>query len=157
MVNVKSVIGLATANAGKPRPQTREYRFNFTTDYKLAALVDHGWMRNTAVGGALRWESKAAVGYYGAAPSADPEYKGGMVEYDANRPIFDKARAYVDLRVSHNLKFFRDKVRCRLQFNVLNVLENGRLQGIAYNPDGKAWNYRIVDPRQFILSATFDL
>ena len=24
-------------------------------------------------------------------------------------------------------------------------------------PDGTAWNYRIIDPRQFILTATFDL
>jgi hypothetical protein len=47
-------------------------------------------------------------------------------------------------------------VRTRLQLNITNVLENGRLQPIAYNPDGQAWNYRIIDPRQFILSVTFD-
>jgi hypothetical protein len=27
---------------------------------------------------------------------------------------------------------------------------------IAYNPDGQAWNYRIIDPRQFILTASFE-
>jgi hypothetical protein len=36
-------------------------------------------------------------------------------------------------------------------------LEDGRLQPIAYNPDDQAWNYRITDPRQFILPATFAL
>ena len=30
-------------------------------------------------------------------------------------------------------------------------------QAFVFNPDGTPWNYRIVDPRRFILSATFDL
>ena len=33
----------------------------------------------------------------------------------------------------------------------------GRLQPIAINPDGVPYAYRIVDPRQFIPSASFDL
>jgi MraZ protein len=28
---------------------------------------------------------------------------------------------------------------------------------VSVNPDGVAWAYRIIDPRQFILSVTFDL
>jgi hypothetical protein len=40
---------------------------------------------------------------------------------------------------------------------VKNPFEDGRLQPFVYNPDGTPWNYRIVDPRQFILTATFDL
>ena len=35
--------------------------------------------------------------------------------------------------------------------------QGGRLQPIAANPDGSIWNYRIIDPRQFILSTSFDL
>lgn len=157
VINVKSVIGLATANAGKPRQQTREYRLNFTTNYKLAGLFDKGWLNRTSLGGSLRWESRAGVGYYGAAPSTDPEYKGAMVEYDATRPIYDQARTYCDFFIKHELKLWNDKIRCSLQFNVNNVFEGGRLQAISYNPDGTAWNYRIVDPRQFILTARFDL
>jgi prepilin-type N-terminal cleavage/methylation domain-containing protein len=37
------------------------------------------------------------------------------------------------------------------------VLENGRLQKVAINPDGSTYAYRIIDPRQFILSTSFDL
>jgi outer membrane receptor protein involved in Fe transport len=154
--NVKSVIGLATANAGKPRAQTREYRLNFTTNYRLAGIRDEGWMRNTSIGGAVRWASKAALGYYGMPPSTDPEYRGAIIEYDPNRAIYDEPETNVDLMVSYNLKLFRDKVGCKLQLNVRNVFEGGHLEAIAYNPDGQAWNYRIVDPRQFILTATFD-
>jgi hypothetical protein len=52
---------------------------------------------------------------------------------------------------------FKDTIRARLQLNVRNVFENGRLQPVAYNPDGTPFAFRIIDPRQFILSANFDL
>jgi hypothetical protein len=89
-------------------------------------------------------------------PDPDPDYKGAIVDYDPNRPIYDKARTYVDFKIAHDLRLWSDKVRCKLQLNVNNVFENGHLQPFAYNPDGTAWGYRIVDPRQFILTATFD-
>ena len=41
--------------------------------------------------------------------------------------------------------------------NVRNLFENGRLQTVAVNPDGTPYAFRIIDPRQFILSATFNL
>jgi hypothetical protein len=40
---------------------------------------------------------------------------------------------------------------------VENVQEGGRLQAVAAYPDGTPNAYRIIDPRKFILSATFDL
>jgi hypothetical protein len=43
------------------------------------------------------------------------------------------------------------------QLNVRSLNESGRLQPIAANPDGTATAYRLVDPRKFILSVTFDL
>jgi outer membrane receptor protein involved in Fe transport len=157
VANVKSVIGLATANAGKPRAQTREYTANFTTTYQLAGLGTENWLKDASVGGAVRWSSKAALGYFGAAPSTDPAYKGAIVDYDPNRPIYDKPRAAFDFWASYNMRLWNDRIRCKLQLNVKNIFESGRLQPIGYNPDGFAWNYRIVDPRQIILSATFDL
>jgi hypothetical protein len=48
-------------------------------------------------------------------------------------------------------------VRARIQFNVKNVFEGGRLQAVAFNPDGQPYAFRIIDPRQFILQAKFDL
>jgi hypothetical protein len=157
VANVRSVIGLATANAGKPRAQTREYQFNATTDYSFEHLFRNAYLRRTSIGGSVRWASKSAVSYYGMPPSTDTEFNGAIIDYDPNRPIYDKARTYVDFKISHKLPLWTDKVHCKLQLNINNVFENGRLQPIAYNPDGKAWNYRIVDPRQFILTASFDL
>jgi hypothetical protein len=41
--------------------------------------------------------------------------------------------------------------------NVRSLGENGRLQPIGAFPDGTPNAFRIVDPQQFILQASFDL
>jgi hypothetical protein len=151
LANISSTLSQSSANAGKPRQQTREWSFSGTTNFRLSGITENKWLKQLAVGGTVGWMDKAAVGYYGIT-DAD----GVIRSYNRNRPIYDKARYTVDLFASYNLRLF-NKVRARLQLNIKNVLEDGRLQPIAYNPDGQAWNYRIIDPRQFILSATFDL
>jgi len=144
---------LAVTNSGKPRPQTREWRMNLTTNYRFAGLkTDQRWLNNLSAGGSLRWEDEAVVGFLGKAPEAD----GAIRELDGNRPIVDSSRTYVDLMASYTLKFLDNRVSARLQLNVRNVTESGRLQVVGYNPDGTPWNFRIIDPRQFLLSATFD-
>ena len=150
--NILTTLKQASANAGKPRPQTREYRFALTTTYQLAGITENKWLRNVSIGGAMRWEDRAALGYYGDAPI----FNGAVVSYDPSRPIYDKARAHVDVWTSYRTRLF-NKVGVRLQLNIRNPFEDGRLQPFVYNPDGTPWNYRIVDPRQFVLSATFDL
>ena len=151
--NVLAPIKLLIATQGKQKTQTREFRVNMLSNYRLAGISDNRYLKNLDVGGAIRWESKASVGYYGAAPDSD----GIVRNYDPTRPIWDKARYYVDLSAGYNLKFFRDRVRTRLQLNVKNVFEDGRLQAVGFNPDGQPYAFRIIDPRQFLLTATFSL
>ena len=151
--NVLANLKLATALQGKRRTQTREFRVAAVTNYRLAGLTENRWLKPLDIGGAIRWESKASIGFRGAAPDAD----GIVREYDPTKPVWDKARDYVDLSAGYRLRFYHDRVQCRLQLNVNNVFENGRLQALAVNPDGTPWAFRIVDPRQFILSATFSL
>jgi hypothetical protein len=151
--NVRAPLALIVATQGKQRPQTREWRFNVVTNFKLAGITQNRWLKNLDVGGAFRWEDKACIGFYGAAPDSD-----GIVRlYDPNRPVWDKARYYIDFMAGYNLRLFHDKVQCRLQLNVINVFEKGRLQAVAVNPNGDPYAFRIIDPRQFILTATFDL
>ncbi len=137
------------ANSGKPRPQLREWRFNALTNYDFT----DGPLKNFSVGGALRWESKGAIGFYGL-PLDD---NGLITGLDPDRPVYDKARYKIDLNASYKFRLFEDKVRGRIQLNVRDIFEGGRLQAIAVNPDGSHYAFRIVDPRQFILSTTFDL
>jgi hypothetical protein len=44
----------------------------------------------------------------------------------------------------------------KLQLNVTDVFQNGELKSVAVNCDGSPSSYRIIDPRKFILTASFD-
>ena len=150
--SVKTPYDVAVANQGKSRPQIRKYRMNLSTSYRLAGLgLEREWIKRFTLGGALRWEDKAAIGYYGV-----EQFPAVITTLDPNRPIYDQQRVYLDAFASYRLKLTK-KINTTLQLNVRNLQENGRLQPISAFPDGTPNAYRIVDPRQFILSATFDL
>ncbi len=143
----------ATTNVGRPRTQIREFRFAGITNYEFT----EGRLKDFSIGGAVRWESKASIGFLGAAPETSGPFQGAVLFLDNDKPVWDKARFYTDLSAAYRFKLFGDKVRAKVQLNVKNALEGGRLQPIAVNPDGTPYAYRIIDPRQFILSASFDL
>lgn len=150
--SVIAPLRIATATEGKSRPQIRKYRANLSTSYRLAGLSENPLLKRFSVGGALRWEDKGAIGYYGLQQLPDI-----ITELDPNRPIYDKAHLYGDFFVAYRTRVFSDKVSATFQLNVRNIQESGRLQPISAYPDGTPNGYRIVDPRQFILTATFDL
>jgi hypothetical protein len=150
--NITSQINQLRATEGQIRPQIRKYRVNFTTNYRLSGLTDHRILKRFNVGGAVRWEDKAAIGYYGA-----QQPPAIVTSYDLSRPVYDQGHTYVDLLLGYRMRLFHDKVNTRVQLNVRNVAEDGRLQPVAAFPDGRPYAYRIVEPRVFILSATFDL
>jgi hypothetical protein len=138
---------------GKPKSQNREYKANFSTNFRLAGVSENRYLKNMSVGGSLRWESESSIGYYGV-----ESLPAVITRLDPSRPINDKGNLYVDLLASYNTRIFRDKVGLRLQFNVRNLQESGgRLQPTAAFPDGTPSSYRIIDPRLFILQATFSL
>lgn len=143
--------GIIKAQEGKANPQVRRYAFRVSTAYQLAGITDNRWLSHTNVGGALRWEDKGAIGYYGV-----QSLPAIITDLDPNRPIYDKAHYYVDLFVTYKTKLWRDKIGATFQLNVKNLGENGRLQPVGAFPDGSISTYRIVDPQQFIFTATFD-
>ncbi len=153
LASVKAPLDVASATEGKSRPQVRKYAANLSTRYNLAGISDNKWFKNVSVGGAVRWEAKGAIGYYGIKDST-----GVYTALDASRPIYDSSHTYIDLFTSYRTKLYHDKVGATFQLNVRNVQEGkARLQPTAALPDGTPYAYRIVDPRQFILSVTFDL
>jgi outer membrane receptor protein involved in Fe transport len=137
---------------GQANPQLRRYNLRMSTNLRLNGITDHRILKDFNVGAAVRWESPAAIGFWGRQSLPD-----SITDLDVSKPIYDKAHTYVDLVVGYKTKLFRGKVPASFQLNVRNVTEGGRLQPIGANPDGTINTYRIVDPRQFILSATFDL
>jgi hypothetical protein len=152
--NVQAPLNLAIASQGKRRTQDREYSSAIITNYQLAGIAgERQWLKNATVGGAFRWASKAAIGYGAGAPDSD----GIVRTLDKNKIFFDNGTRNFDLTLGYNTKLFNSKIRTRFQLNVRNVTESGHLQGYAVNPDGNFSLYRIVDPRQFILTTSFDL
>jgi hypothetical protein len=149
---VAAPLKLAQALAGKSLPQIRKYRANLSTSFRLAGITDHKYLKRFNVGGALRWEDKGAIGYYGL-----QQLPAIVTDYDSNRPIYDKATLNVDAFFSYRTRLFREKVGASFQLNIRNLNESGRLQPIAVDPDGTPSSFRIVAPRQFILTASFDL
>lgn len=150
--NVLNPLQIAQAMQGKSRPQIRKYRANFMTSYRLAGLSDHRLLKRITVGGSTRWEDKGAIGFRGTqqAPAI-------ITTLDPNKPIWDKAHTYFDAFVAYRTKLFSDKVGLTLQLNARNLTEGGRLQPVAVEADGRVIAYRIIDPRLFILTATFSL
>jgi len=160
--NVDAPMSVFRAQIGRPRPQIREYSARFNTRYNLSGLFsENRVLKNMTVGGSLRWASKGAIGFYGKGytPGMDltlPQNR--ILQLDPTRPIYSSPEANVDLFVGYRTKLFADKVRANFQLNVRNVQEDGgRLQKTAAFFDGRASTYRIIDPRQFILSASFEL
>jgi hypothetical protein len=149
---VQAPFGIMKALEGKSNPEIRRYNFRAATSFQLSGISDNKWLKHMSVGGALRWEDKAAIGYYGV-----QSLPAIITDLDPNRPIYDKAHYYVDAFVSYKTKLWKDKVGATFQFNVRNLGETGRLQPVGAFPDGTIHTYRIVDPQQFIFSASFDL
>jgi len=137
---------------GLPRPQLAKYSAKFNTRYNLSGLTDHKILKNVTLGGSLRWVDKKAIGFLGVQSLPDK-----ITALDTDRPVHTPAETYVDLFVSYRTSLFDDRVRATFQINAKNIGESGGdLLVTQVFPDGSPLAYRILDPRQFIFSATFE-
>ncbi len=157
LVFVEAPYSVFKQQEGKSKPSVRKYAFKIATSYELGGISDNKILKNFSVGGAVRWEDKGAIGYYGKNYKALLAANLPITELDADNPVYDGDHWYFDAFVSYHVKMWADKVNATFQFNVRNISENGRLQAIGAFPDGTPNAYRIVDPRQYFLTASFEL
>ncbi len=143
---------LAKDLEGQLAPGQRRYNWSLLSNYSFVGERLKGF----SVGGAQRWSDKAVIGYYGKASGADPLNPGVLDLSDTSRPIYDDEQWITDLWVGYTRKIWNDKVRMKLQLNVADAFQDGELMPVAVNYDGSPSAYRIIDSRQFILTATFD-
>ena len=147
---VASQVALAKALQGVTAPDQSEYHANILTNYTF----NTGKLKGFSFGGAERWQSKAAYGFYGKVN--DPVNYPGVVNFsDPTRPVYDSGHYITDLWLAYSHKVFSSKIMWKIQLNIDSALENGHLQPIAANFDGTPWAYRIIDPRQFVLTNSF--
>jgi len=160
-VNVDAPMAVFRALIGRPRPQVRKYSAKFNTRYNLAGVSESRILKNMTVGGSLRYESRGSIGFYGLGYTQGMDLtlpQNKILQLDPNRPIYSPQQVYVDLFTSYRRRFFNDRIRANFQLNVKNVQEGGGgLQKTQAFFDGRAATYRIVDPRQFILSVSLEL
>ncbi len=135
---------------GQAAPGQRKYRWSFLSNYSF----DEGRLRGVSVGGNLRWEDKAVIGYHGKVNPGSGSTD--LTLSDTTRPIYDSANYYTDLWVSYSRRILNDRVNMKIQLNVGNVFESGGLRVVGVNYDGSPNAYRIIDSRQFVLSTKFD-
>jgi hypothetical protein len=144
----------AKATEGQLVAGQRKYNFSALTNY----VFERGPLKGWSVGGAQRYASKAIIGYYGKATGLNKDNKGKPVldVPDITQPIYDDPEWHTDLWIAYTRKIFNDKVRMKIQLNVADVFQSGELKPVAVDYKGEYTGYRIMDPRTFILTATFD-
>jgi hypothetical protein len=131
----------------------RKYRWSFLTSYTFSS----GKLKGLTIGGNQRWEDKAVIGYAGKASGINLYAGKPVLDYaDITKPYYDPAHYYTDLFVTYRFTTWNNKVRARVQLNVANIFEDGGLRPVGVNYDGTPYSYRIIDPRQFTLTTTFD-
>jgi outer membrane receptor protein involved in Fe transport len=138
---------------GKSNPQNPEYSAKVVSSYQLAGIFEqNSFLKHLSVVGAVRWQGRAAIGYHGL-----QQLPAVITQYDANHPVYDSQHYYFDGGLSYRVRLFADKINTTFQLNVRNIQDNSHLQAIGAYPDGTPNTYRIVDPREFIFEARFEL
>jgi outer membrane receptor protein involved in Fe transport len=133
-------------------PDLSKYQFSYLTNYQFV----QGVLKGFGIGTALTYETPAAIGYYGASP--DPAALGAVDGLQAFNPIKGKEVIHEDAWISYKMRmpFLDNRIRATFQLNVKDMWSNGYLQTVQVNPDGTPQAFRIVTPRRFYLTATFD-
>lgn len=124
--------------------EQRKWRFVGVSNYSFT----EGVLAGASVGGAVRWEDKAATGYVYSVVD-------GVAGPDVTRPFLDDGLVSGDLWISYEKKIWDDKIDWKIQLNVRNLIgESGDIP-VKTNPDGRIAAVRIPNPRTISLSNTF--
>lgn len=144
--NIRAPLAALTAAEGRPTQELREWRFNILTNYRFNEGVLNGWN----LGGAIRWQDQAAIGY----PIAFNSEAGSYLP-DVESPYMAPDSVNVDFWLGYGTTLFKDKVDWRVQLNVKNAYHDDDLIPIQANPDGSITAVRIPEPTLWSLRNTF--
>ena len=145
-------LDVALAQQGHVSPDLSKYHFTYLTNYQFVSGIAKGF----GVGTALTYQTPSAIGYLGGAP--DPAALNAVDSLQAFNPINGKEYIHEDIWVSYKTKlpFLDDRIKMTIQLNVKDMWSNGYLRTVAVNPDGTPQGFRIIAPRRFYLTTTFD-
>jgi hypothetical protein len=139
----------ATTLDGIPKIEQRKWRVNFNTSYNFGRDNDilPSWLGDFTVGGGLRWEDQAVIGY----GLYTNEF--GNLAYNPDDAYYAPEMTYIDLffRASYELS---DRTDMILQLNIKDLTDHDGLVPFYTNPDGSQL-YRFLEGRLITASATF--
>lgn len=143
--NVYGPYANAVAGNGQGVNELRKWRFNFVTNYAFSS----GFLNNVNIGGAVRWQDKAAIGYL-------PQYnaEAGIWVTNVGRPIFGPTETNYDAWVGYRRKL-GERITWEIQLNVHNAFADDDLIPIAANPDGTVAQVRIPNRTTWTLTNSF--
>jgi hypothetical protein len=140
------------AQQGLPVAEQSKYKATLLPRYRLAHIFSIGFY-----GKDPEWTGFYLPANPAAGIPANTVKEMRVLSFDVNKPIWFKDQTYVNAFVTYDFRLFSGRVKSSLQLNVNNLTESGRLQPYAARPDGTFTRYRIIDPREYSLTLSFDL
>jgi hypothetical protein len=132
----------AIAKEGQAVNELRKWRWNLVQNYTFS----DGRLKGFNIGGGVRWQDKAAIGYY---PKYNPD--AAIWVTDVTKPIFAPSETNYDLWMGYERKIARN-ITWGIQLNVYDLFSKSDLIPIMANPDGTTAQVRI--PSQTTVSVT---
>jgi outer membrane receptor protein involved in Fe transport len=145
LAQVKADVDKAVLLDGAPSPELRRWRFNAVSNYSFTEGLLKGWR----LGGALRWQDRAAIGY---PVRILPDGSGVS---DVTRPFFGPKETNIDGWIGYSRKL-TEKIRWSAQLNVRNIGVGNRLIPVNAQPNGSYNTMRIAEPQTWLLTNSFE-
>jgi len=144
--NAILIIRSEQSKEGAILPEIRKWRFNLVTRYGFTEGRLKGW----SIGGAVRWQDKAAVGYHSTVNSF------GVTIQDIKRPIYGPALVTTDAFVNYSRKILKDRVLWTVRLNAYNILNDTEEIPVAIDDDLVVVARQVQNGLTFRLSNTFE-
>lgn len=145
----ETVYGLraSAAQSGTVTPEIREWRANFVTRYEFS----DGFLEGFRIGGAIRWQDKAALGY----PTIRDENNRPIADLD--NPWYGPDDTYVDLSLGYrrDIQLFGTDVTWNINLNARNIMGEDELIPVKINPDGSYGTVRVPPERTWNITTSF--
>jgi hypothetical protein len=137
---------IAERTAGSASPELVKWRWNLVNRYDFSTRA----LRGLYVGGAVRWQDRAVIGYPYVTDST------GVQTADLANPYFGETDFRGDAFIGYRqTRLFGRKIPWSLQLNVRNVFGDDRLIVVTANYDGTPGAVRIPPEKAWFLTSTF--
>jgi len=149
--NGGALVALAQEEEGTANTRTRKYRANFIANYRFT----EGRMKGFGVGGATRWRSKSAIGYFGKTNTINPT--SPTLVADTTKPIWGDEMLDFDawVKFQKRLSVFGRDMDWRIQLNVRNLFDDTDIFPVVAHTDGSILQWEQKAPRTWMLTNTF--